>query len=89
MPKLWKEVKMIALLNDAENSDVFKKYQTFSHLCHLIKLYERLILDRITKTIVGKIIPHQTEFRSGKSSTNQILTLTEHIENEHDIKLIS
>ena len=51
-----------------------------SLLCHLYKLYERLILNRLSPIIEHVLIPEQAGFRPGKSCTAQVLNLTQHIE---------
>ena len=49
-------------------------------LCHLYKLYERLILNRLSPIIEHVLIPEQAGFRPGKSCTAQVLNLTQIIE---------
>ena len=46
---------------------------------HTYKLYEQLILNRITPTIEKHLIREQAGFRHGKSCTSQLLNLTQHI----------
>ena len=57
-----------------------KSFRPISILCHLYKLYERLILNRLSPTIEHALIPEQAGFRPGKSCTSQVLNHTQHIE---------
>ncbi|KAJ8333798.1 hypothetical protein SKAU_G00411170 [Synaphobranchus kaupii] len=43
-------------------------------------MFERLILNRIAPFIDEQIIPEQAGFRPGKSTTSQLINLTQHIE---------
>ena len=58
-------------------------------LCHTYKLFDRLILYRITENLDAKLIPEQAGFRSGKPCTSQLLNLTEHIEDGYEKRLIT
>ena len=57
-----------------------KRFRPISLLCHLYKLYERLILNRLSPFIEHVLIPEQAGFRPGKSCTAQVLNLTQHTE---------
>ena len=89
IPKLWRKSKVVALLKPGKDPESPKSYRPISLLCHLFKLYERLILYRIEKTVDSKLIPQQAGFRPGKSCTSQILALTEHIEEGFENKHIT
>ena len=53
-------------------------------LCHLYKMYERLIQNRLSPIIEHVLIQEQAGFRPGKSFTAQVLNLTQHIEDVFD-----
>ena len=53
---------------------------TYIALVPHVKLYERMILNRIAPTIEQHLIKEQAGFRAGKSCTSQLLNLTQHIE---------
>ena len=89
VPKLWKKSRVVALLKPGKDPNLPKSYRPISLLCHLFKLYERLILNRIGNIVDARIIPQQAGFRPGKSCTNQVLALTEHIEEGFENKLIT
>ena len=65
---------MIAILKPGKDSTLPKSYRPISLLCLTYKLFERMILDRLM------IIDQQAGFRPEKSTTGQLLNLTQHIE---------
>jgi len=79
----------VALLKPAKDPELASSYRPISLLCHLYKLYERMILGRMEKIVESKLIPHQAGFRPGKSCTGQVLALTEHIERGFEDRLIT
>ena len=80
LPKIWKKAHVIALLKPGKDPSIPKSYRPISLLSHTYKLFERLILNRITPTVDERLIPEQAGFRPGKSTTSQVLNLTQHIE---------
>ena len=89
IPKNWRQAKVVALLKPGKDTSVAKSFRPISQLCHTYKLFERLILNRIAEHVDAKLIPEQAGFRSGKSCTNQLLNLTEHIEDGYEKRLIT
>ena len=49
-------------------------------MCHLFKLFERLILNRLGPITEEHLLQEQAGFRPGKSCTGHVLNLTQHIE---------
>lgn len=47
VPKQWLKVKIIALLKPEKITNDVKNFRSISLLCHLYKLYERLISNKI------------------------------------------
>ena len=81
IPKVWRQCRIIAILKPGKEATIPKSYRPISLLCHTYyKLYERLILNRITATVESHLIKEQAGFRPGKSCTSQLLNLTQHIE---------
>ena len=80
IPTIWRQSKIIAILQPGKDSAIPKSYRPISLLCHTYKLYERMILNRIAPTIEQHLIKEQAGFRAGKSCTGQLLNLTQHIE---------
>ena len=58
-------------------------------MCHTYKLLERMSLNRINPITENTIIEEQAGFRPGKSCTNQLLNLTQHIEDGYEKGLIT
>ena len=80
LPRLWRQARVVALLKPGKDPSSPKSFRPISLLCHLYKLYERLILNRLSPIIEHVLIPEQAGFRPGKSCTAQVLNLTRHIE---------
>ena len=78
--KLWRKSKVIAILKPGKDSTLPKSYRPISLLCHTYKLFERMILNRLNPLIETMIIDQQAGLRPGKSTTGQLLNLTQHIE---------
>ncbi|KAI5734515.1 hypothetical protein M8J77_007414 [Diaphorina citri] len=89
IPKIWRKAHVVALLKPGKDSDSPKNFRPVSLLCHLYKLLERLILNRISSYIDEKLIKEQAGFRPGKSCCGQILNLTQHIEDGYEAKKIT
>ena len=83
-PKLWRKSKVIAILKPGKDSTLPKSYRPISLLCHTYKLFERMILNRLNPLIETMIIDQQAGFRPGKSTTGQLLNLTQHIEDGYE-----
>ena len=89
IPTIWRQSKIIAILKPGTDSSIPKKYRPISLLCHMYKLYERMILNRIAHVIEQHLMKEQASFRSGKYCTSQLLNLTQHIENEYEEDMIT
>ena len=73
LPRLWRQARVVALLKPGKDPSSPKSFRPISLLCHLYKLYERLILNRLSPIIEHILIPEQAGFRPGKSCTAQVL----------------
>ena len=89
LPKSWRLAKVRALLKPEKNPKDPKSYRPISLLCHLFKLYERLILNRLAPFAEDFLIPEQAGIRGSKSCTNQILNLTQFIEDGYEKGLVT
>ncbi|KAI5747569.1 hypothetical protein M8J77_016091 [Diaphorina citri] len=89
IPKVWRQAKVVALLKPGKVPTDPKSYRPISLLCHLFKIFERMILNRISLGVDKKIIKEQSGFRPGRSCTSQILNLTQHIEDGYERKQVS
>ncbi|XP_061721084.1 uncharacterized protein LOC133527905 [Cydia pomonella] len=79
-PKIWRKSHVSAILKPGKDPADVKSYRPISLLCHTFKLFERLILERMTRTLEDAFIDQQAGFRAGKSCTSQVLNLTQYIE---------
>ena len=89
IPKLWRHSKIIAILKPEKDSAIPKSYRYISLLCHAYKLYERIILNRVTLLLEQHLIKEQVDFRPGKSCTSQLINLTQHIKNGYQGGMIT
>ena len=80
LPKIWKKAHVTALLKSGKDSCLPKYYHSISLLSHTYKLFERLILNRVAPVIDEHLISEQAGFRPGKSTTSQVINLTQDIE---------
>ena len=89
IPKIWRKSCVIALLKPGKDLSLPKSFRSISLLCHPFKLFERLLLGRLTPVLETKMIPQQAGFREGKSTSGQLLNLTQHIEDGFEKKLVT
>ena len=89
VPTLWRKAKVVALLKPGKDPTNRKSYRPISLLSILYKMYERMILARISPTVEEKLTPDQAGFRPGKSCCDQLLNLTQFIEDGFEKKLIT
>ena len=81
IPKIWRKVSVVAILKPKKPVDDPKNYRAISLLCVPFKVLERFLLTRL-KPIVEKALPAtQAGFRPGRSTVDQIVHLTDDIEN--------
>ena len=66
IPKVWSQTNIIAILKPGKDSAIPKSYRTISLICHMYKLYERLILNRIAPSVDRYLIKEQAGYRHGK-----------------------
>ncbi|CAG7729988.1 unnamed protein product, partial [Allacma fusca] len=80
IPRSWRQAHVIAIQKPDKDPDDPKSYCPILLLCHLYKIFERVVLNRVAEHIDKNLISQQTGFRPGKSCTSQVLSLTQHIE---------
>ena len=86
-PKICWKSRVIALPKSGKNLSLPNGFRPISLLCNPYKLFERLLLGRLTTVVEPKIIPQQAGFREGKTKTGQLLNLTQHIEDSFEKRL--
>ena len=89
IPKIWRKSRVIALPKQDKDLSLPKSFRPISLLCHPYKLFERLLLGKLTPVVEPKIIPQQAGFREGKSTTGQLLNLMQHIEDVFEKRLVT
>ena len=89
IPKLWREYNIIAILKPGKDAATPKRYSPISLLCQTYKLYERMILNRVTPLLKNRLIKEQAGFRPGKTCTSQLLNLTQHMEDGYQRGMIT
>ncbi len=85
--KTWKKAKVVALLKPGKDPKSPKSYRPISLLCTLYKLYDRLIMTRISPAVDEQLSHDQAGFRSGRSCCGQVMNLTQFIEDGFENKL--
>ena len=89
IPRTWRRAKVVALLKPGKDPNNKKSYRPISLLCILYKLYERMIMARISPAVEEQLTPDQAGFRPGRSCCDQLLNLTQFIEDGFQKKLIT
>ena len=62
IPTVWRQFKIIAILEPGNDFSIPKNYRPISLLCHTYKLYERMIRHRIAPAIEQYLIKEQGGF---------------------------
>lgn len=89
IPKIWRKTRVVAILKPGKEPNEAKNFRPISLLCHLFKILERMVLNRISGIVDEALIPEQTGFRPGKSCCSQVLNLTQHIEDGFERKEVT
>lgn len=80
VPPEFKMAKIIAILKPGKPADDPASYRPISLLSVCYKILERLIYNRIYRTLDSRIPPEQAGFREKRSCCEQVLALTSFIE---------
>jgi len=78
---------VIAIEKHGKDPNLAANYRPISLLSVCYKLLERLALQRISSTVEGLLSPDQAGFRKGRSTCNQVASVTTFIENGFQQKL--
>ena len=77
---------MVAIPKPSEPVEDPQSYRPISLLCVSYKIFKRLIYNRV-EPIVDPLLPKErAAFRHGKSTVNQVVLLTQNIEDSFEIK---
>ena len=86
IPKVWRRALVVAIPKPKKPVEDPKSYRPISLLCVPYKILERLIYARI-KPIVDPLLPgEQAGFRHDKSTVDQVVLLTQNIEDSFEAK---
>ena len=84
IPKIWRRALVVAIPKSTKRDP--KSYQPISLLCVPYKILERLIYARV-EPIIGLLLPkEQAGFRRGKSTVDQVVQLTQNMEDFFEAK---
>ena len=86
IPKIWRRALVVAIPKLTKPVGDPKSYQPISLLCVPYKILERLIYARV-EPLIDPLLPNeQAGFRRGKSTVDQIVLLTQNIEDSFEAK---
>ena len=86
IPKIWRRAFVVAIPKPGKPVGDPKSYRPISLLCVPYKILERLIYARV-KPLVDPLLPkEQAGSRRGKSTVDQVVLLTQNIENSFEAK---
>ena len=86
IPKIWRRTLVVAIPKSAKPVGDPKSYRPISLLCVPYKILERLIYVRV-EPLVDPLLPkEQPGFRCGKSTVDQVVLLTQNIEDSFEAK---
>ena len=84
--KIWRRALIDAIPKPTKPVGDPKSYRPISLLCVPYKILERLIYARVEPLISPLLPKEQAGFRCGKSTVDQVVLLTQNIEDSFDVK---
>ena len=86
IPKIWRRALVVAIPKPAKPVGDPKSYRPISLLCIPYKILERLIYTRVEPLIDPLLPKEQVGFRRGKSTVDQVVLLTQNIEDSFEAR---
>ena len=86
IPKIWRRALVVAIPKPGKPVRDPKSYRPISLLCVPYKILERLIYARVEPLIDPLLPEEQAGFRRGKSTIDQVVLLTQNIEDSFEVK---
>ena len=86
IPKIWRRALVVAIPKSTKPVGHSKSYRPISLLCVLYGIFERLIYARVELLIDPLLPKERAGFRRGKSTVDQVLLLTQNIEDSFEAK---
>ena len=84
IPKIWRRALVVAIPKPAKPVGDPKSYRPISLLCVPYKILKRLIYARVEPLIDPLLPKEQAGFRRGKSTADQVVLLTQNIEDSFE-----
>ena len=81
IPKIWRKASVLAILRPKKPVDDPKSCRPISFLCGSFKVLEQLLLTLLVPIVEPALPATQAGFRPGRSTVDQIVHLTDGIEN--------
>ena len=81
IPKIWRKASVVTILKPKKPVDDPKSNRPISLLCVPFKVLERLVHTRLDPIVESTLPATQAGFRPGRSTVDQIVHLTDDIEN--------
>ena len=85
IPKLSRRVSIVTIIKPGKNVNSPTSCRSISLLCTPYQLLKQVILTQITPIIEFILPPQQVGFRRGRSSIDQVVRITEDIEEPFDM----
>ena len=86
IPKIWRRALVVAISKPIKPVGDLKSYRPISLLCVSYMIFERLIYARVEPLIDPLLPKEQAGFRRGKSIVDQVVLLTQNIEDSFEAK---
>ena len=86
IPKVWRRALVVAIPKPLKPVEDPQSYHFISLLSVSYKILERLIYDRVESIVEPLLSKEQVGFRHGKSTADQVVLLTQNIENSFEAK---
>ena len=86
IPKIWRRALVVAIPKPGKPVGDPKSYRPISLLCVSYKILKRLIYARVELLIDPLLPKEQAGFRRGKSTVDQVVLLTQNIEDSFEAK---
>ena len=86
IPKIWRRALVVAIPKPTKPVGDPKSYRSISLLCFPYKILEGLIYARVKPLIDPPLPKEQAGFRRGKSTIDQVVLLTQNIEDSFEAK---
>ncbi len=89
IPSIWRKAKVILLPKPGKEPSTPKSYRPISLPCIPCKLYDRLIVMRISPLVDEKLTKYQSGFIHGSSCAGQLHILTQRLEDGYEINMLT